>query len=136
MSANPNYPSTPKNPVAQIQNSDATAFVTLYTAPATGAKIEGLSITSDDTADVVLQLAVTISAVDYVIGEITIPDGSGTNGTDKAVNGLNVTNLPWLPTDGVNRYLHLASGSALRVRANTTVTAGKKVQLVAQAGDY
>lgn len=136
MSANPNYPSTPKTPAARLQNADATAFVTIYTAPATGAKIEALSIASDDTVDVTLQFAITISSVDYVIGEVVVPDGSGTNGVDKVVNGLNSTDMPWLPTDGANRYLHLASGAALKVRAKAAVASGKSVYVVGQAGDY
>jgi hypothetical protein len=85
---------------------------------------------------VVVQAIITVSAVDYVVGEINIPAGSGTNGTSEAVDVLNVTDLPWLTGDGVNQCLLLASGVPLKFKAKTTVTAGKIIQLFGQGGDF
>jgi len=137
MSANPKLVSTVRNPAIRIQNADGTAFKTLGIAPvADGTRLKALHITSDDTADQVLQLCVTISGVDYVIGEIPVPDGAGTNGTDPAVNGLDATRIPSLQTDGVNRWLELATGSDLKIKSKVAVTAAKTIYIFAEVGDF
>jgi len=137
MSANPTLISTIRNPAIRIQNADGTAFKSLGIAPvAAGTRLKSLHITSDDTADQVLQFAVTIGGVDYVLGEVSVPDGSGTNGTDNAVNGLNATKMPSLQTDGIQRFLDLATGSDLKVRSKTAVTTAKAIYVLAEVGDF
>jgi hypothetical protein len=133
----PIFPGTMQNYRARIQNSDGTTAVTLVTGPTNGTKVESIAATSDDTAAVVVQLIATVSAVDHVLGEVTIPIAAGTNGTTKAVNLLNTTDLPWLRSDEAGRpYLYVASGTTLKVRPKTTVTAAKYINLFAQAGDF
>lgn len=133
----PIFPGTVQNYRARIQNSDGTTPVTLVTGPTNGCKVESIAVTSDDTSAVVLQLIATISAVDHILGEVNIPIGSGTNGTAKAINMLNTTDLPWLRSDEAGRpYLYVASGTTLKVKAKTTVTAAKFIHLFAQAGDF
>lgn len=133
----PIFPGTVKNYAARIQNSDGTTAVTLISGPTNGCKVESISACSDDTAAVVVQLIATISAVDYILGEVTIPIAAGTNGSTKAVNVLNVTDLPWLRSDEAGRpYLYIANGTTLKIRPKTTVTAAKFLQFLAQAGDF
>lgn len=132
----PVFPGTVQTPAARIQNSDGTNAVTLMTAGASGAKVESIAATSTETVAVVVQLIATISSVDYTLGEVSIPAGSGTNGSAKAVDLLNVTDMPWVRSDGVNRYLLLGSGVALKVKAKTTLTAGKVLHFLGQAGDF
>lgn len=136
MSANPSFIATPQTPVAQFENADGTTFKTLHTAGADGTRIDTLIGTSTDTAAAyVVQLALQKSAVDYVIGEVTIPIGSGTNGTAKSVAMLNPTDIPGLVyTEGGS--LFLATGVALRARVKTAVSGSFKVQIVGCAGDY
>lgn len=136
MATAPIFPGAVKTPAAQIQNADGTNAVTLMTAGASGAKIESIAATSTDTSPVTVQVIATISAVDYTLGEVAIPAGSGTNGTAKAVDLLNVSDLPWARSDGVNRYLLLGSGVVLKLKAKTAVTAGKVLQFMAQGGDF
>lgn len=133
----PIFPGTVKNYAARIQNSDASNPVTLIAGPTNGCKVESISACSDDTSAVVVQLIATISAVDYVLGEVTIPIAAGTNGSTKAVNLLNTTDLPWLRSDEAGRpYLYVANGTTLKIKAKTTVTAAKFLQFLAQAGDF
>jgi len=133
----PIFPGTLKNYQVQILPADASNPVTLVSAPTNGCKVESIAATSSDTSAVVVQLIATISAVDYVLGEVTIPIAAGTNGSTKAVNMLNTTDLPWLRSDEAGRpYLYVASGTTLKVKAKTTVTAAKAVQFFAQAGDF
>lgn len=137
MSANPKLISTVRNPAIRIQSADGTAFKSLGIAPvADGSRVKSIHITSDDTSDVVLQFAVTISGVDYVLGEITVPDGAGTNGVDVAVKGLNPTQMPALQTDGVVYWVDLATGSDLKVKAKTAVTAAKTINVFTEVGDF
>jgi hypothetical protein len=137
MSAQPTLISTIRNPAIRLQNADGTTFKSLnVAAPAAGTRVKALHIASDDTAAQVLQLAVTISGVDYVLGEISVPAGSGTDGTNNAVNGFNATKMPALQTDGISRWLDLATGSDLKFRSKTAVTAAKTIYIFAEVGDF
>ncbi len=137
MSANPKLISTVRNPAIRLQNADGTAFKSLGIAPvADGSRVKAIHITSDDTSDVVLQFAVTISGVDYILGEVSVPDGSGTNGADPAVSGLNPTQMPGLQTDGIVYWLDLATGSDLKVKPKTAVTAAKTINIFTEVGDF
>ena len=136
MAASAIYPGALKSPVTRLQNSDSTNFVQILAAAVLGTKVETICGTTDDTTAVILQLCVTNGGIDYVIGEVTLPIGSGTNGVAKAVNLLNTTDFPWLRNDGINNYLWLENGYALKVKAKTAITAGKFVYLYTQSGEY
>lgn len=136
MAANPSFVSTPQNPAVQIQNADATAFKTLYTAGSSGGRVDALIATNTDTANAyVVQLALQKSGVDYVLGEINVPIGAGTNGTAKSVALMNSTDIPGLAYTEAGA-LFLASGVALRARTKTTVAGSNTVQIVGVAADY
>jgi len=136
MAASPIFIGSIKNGQTTVVNADSTNNKTLVTAGSSGSKVETISVTSDDTSARVFQIIETISSVDYILGEVNVPAGAGTDGTTKAVDVLNLTDLPWLRTDGSNRYLFLASGSVLKVKAKVAVTTAKTVYFVAQYGDY
>jgi hypothetical protein len=136
MASNPNYPNTLSCVATRLQNSDGTSFVQLVAGDTDGTKIESIAVTSDDSSDRVLQLCVSVGAVDYPIGEITIPDGAGTNGIDKAVNLLNTTDLPWLRSDGVNQYLYLVNGMTLKAKSKTAITAARFINVFVQCANY
>lgn len=136
MSSTPSFIETAQTPAAQFENADGTTFKTLYTAGANGGRVDSLIGTSTDTASAyVVQLALQKSSVDYVIGEVSIPLGSGTNGTAKSVAMLNPTDIPGL-TYTESGCLFLASGVALRARVKTAVSGSFKVQIIGVAGDY
>ena len=127
------YPQTPQNKTAIIVNADGTGKKEVFTAGANGAKISCIAVTSDDTADRTLVVYVYDGATDGLIGEVLIPDGSGTNGTDKAVSLLNATSLPFLPAD---LTLPLKAGAILKVAAKVAVTSAKTIYVTAFYGDY
>ena len=137
MATQPQFPGSVKTATVEIANSDGTGWKALFAAGSSGSRIESVSVTNTDPANAyIVQLAVQSGGVDYVIGEVTVPAGAGTDGSTKAVNLLNQTDLPWLRDDGVRPYLYLGSGDTLRVRVKTTVTSGNQVQFFAQAGDF
>jgi hypothetical protein len=111
-----------------IVNADSTNKVTIQTAGADGARIDSLMISSDDTSAVNLAFYITISAVDYYIGNVLVPIGSGYT-TVARVEGL-TTLAPILG------YLALAPNAILKANAVVAVTAAKVVTIVAMGGDY
>lgn len=136
MSSTPQFIATVKNPSTSFANADASNFKTVHTPGVLGSRIDTLIGSNTDTANAyVIQLAVQISGVDYVIGEVTIPAGSGTNGSAKSVSLLNPTDIPALAYTE-NGALYLASGSVLRAKSKTTVAGSNVVQLLGVGGDY
>ncbi len=136
MAANPIFFTTVRNPAVQLSNANGTAFVSVMVGGTSGSKLESLIATNGDAAvDTVLQLAITISSVDYIIGEVSVPQGAGTNGSTPSVDLLNETSIPGLRSDGVNRYLYLASGSTLKVKAKVAIAGVYKMHVIGQAGD-
>jgi hypothetical protein len=129
MTHQPVFPQTPNTAALDIENGDGTTVQTLLTAGSNGAKVASVSAISDDTADKTLTLYVN----DALLGEVLVLDGSGTNGTDKAVSVLNATDLPWLPDD---LAITLKAGDILKIGVKVAVTAAKKIQLCAFYGDY
>lgn len=135
MSSTPAFIASPKNPAVAFANADGTTFKTLMTAGASGSRLDSLIASSTDTVSNVLQLAVTKSGVDYVIGEVTIPANAGTNGTVKSVAVLNSTDIPALAYTEAGA-LYLETGSVLKGRMKTAVAGAFAVQLMGQGGDY
>jgi hypothetical protein len=135
MSSTPAFVATPKNPVTAFVNADGTTFKSLLTGAANGSRIDTLiASNTDTTAAYVLQLAIQKSGVDYVLGEVTVPIGSGTNGSTKSVALLNPTDIPGLVYTE-NGSIFLESGAILRARVKTAVGGSFTVQIVGVAGD-
>lgn len=135
MSSTPAFVAIPKNPVAAFVNADGTTFKSLLTGAAAGSRIDTLiASNTDTTAAYVVQLAIQKSGVDYVLGEVTVPIGSGTNGAAKSVALLNPTDIPGL-TYTENGSVFLESSAILRARVKTAVGGSYTVQIVGVAGD-
>lgn len=135
MSANPQFINSIKNAAAQIANGGGTAFATLISGSSSGTRIDACSVTNGDASNAyVLQVALRVGSTDYVLGEVAVPAGSGTNGTAPAVNVLDVNALPALTASA--GVLFLASGSAFRIRSKTAVSGVNTLNIVAVGGDY
>jgi hypothetical protein len=142
--ATPIFPQTIKNYAVQILPADASALKTLVTGATNGTKVEMINIASTDTSARDVQLWMTISAVDYLIGTIPIPANSGNTNALLAQGLLSslISTSPFLPffqfplDSNGNRYIYVASGSVLKVSSLTTVTAAKAISILTQAGDF
>lgn len=135
MSSNASFISAVKNPCVQIANADATNFKTIMTGAANGSRLDVLSATNGDAANpYVLQLSIQKGGTDYPVGEVTLPAGAGTNGTAKAVNLLNATDLPQLAN--TLNCLFLEPSASLRAKAKTTVSGVNTIAIVGVGGDY
>jgi len=133
MSNRPIFPGSIKNAALDIENADGTTTQDLLTAGASGSRINNISVTSDDTAAVVLLFYYNDGATDYLIGSVNIPTLSGTDGSAPAVSVLNATDMPFL---GDDLSYYLMASDKIRVAAKTAVTTAKKITLVATYGDY
>lgn len=137
MSATPTLISTVRDCAILIQNADGTANKSLsIAAPAAGSRIKSLIITSDDTAAQVVQLIKTIGAVDYLLGEIAVPAGSGSDSASVAIDALNSALLAGLQSDGISKWIEVANGTTINLRVKTAVTAAKKIYVIAEVGDF
>jgi hypothetical protein len=137
MSAQPTLISTVRETAIKIQNADGTANKSLgVAAVAAGTRVKSLIITSDDTVARTLQLIKTLGGVDYILGEIVVPIGAGTDGATAAVDGLGSSLLKGLQTDGLTKWLDVANGTTINLRSKVAVTAGKTIYATAELGDF
>ena len=137
VTASPIYPQTFTTGVVTILPADTSNKKTVYTAGASGSKIDNLMVTNTDTGAYTVNIWITISATAYLIGTVSIPLSSGNTTAAPTVNLLNAANFTILNTDAMgNHYLYLASGATLQVSSTTTVAAAKALTFVAQGGDY
>lgn len=138
MAAAPIYPGSIKTPLAAVTTANTTAAWADVWAPSTsnGGKLEALMAAQDSTSIMTLQWAISTGGTAYIIGETPIPASAGTDGTTKSYDVLNVTDIPGIRTDGVNRYFMLAAGYKLQVRPRAAIAAGKTLYIAGQAGDF
>jgi hypothetical protein len=133
----PIFPQTIKNYCAQILPADASAVKTIVTGAANGSKIEALTIASTDTSARDVQLVLTISSVTYILATIAIPLSSGNTNSAAAVDVLRSALWPGLAYDANgNKCLFIANGAVLGIKALTTVTTAKEIDIVAVGGDF
>ena len=126
----PVFISVTKSPCLLIENGDGTAEQVLFTAGTDGALVQSISVSSDDTNAVDVQLFVNDGSTSHLMGTVNIPTLAGTNGIEANVNLL--TNINGLQEDG---SLILEASFSLRAAVLVTVTSAKKVTLVVQGGD-
>ena len=136
MAANtsPIFVATANNGVLDIENADGTTLQDLITGGTDGTKIFSINITSDDTADMDVQLHYLPSGGSAsLLGTVTIATLSGTDGSAAAVNLLASDQIACTDADG---ELFIESGDKLQLSVLVSVTAAKKVAAVCLAGDY
>lgn len=134
MATTPIFPGSIRNAAIEIDDADTTTLQDLLVAGSGGTRINSISATTDDdTAVVDLILYYHDGTDDFKIGQVSIPIGSGTDGTNPAISVLNQTDLPFL---GDDLSYYISDGSKLRVSLVSTITATKVLHLVAICGDY
>jgi len=131
MAANfkPLFELIPINAGITIVNADASTVKTILTAGVNGCRIDGVLISSDDTAAVNLAFSIDISGTNYYIGNVLVPIGSGYT-TVVRVDAI-VTLAPANQT-----FIQMPSGAKLEVNAVATVTSGKTVTIIAIGGNF
>lgn len=135
VTATPVFPQTPKSSKVQILNADASNLKTAYTGGSNGSKITGLIAASTDTSARDVQIGITNGGTFFILYTVSVPIGAGTVAGTPPVDLLNVTGLP-IDNDG-QKYLYLQSASdTLQVKALTTVTTAKEIDINAIGSDF
>ena len=138
MAANPIYP-TITGPVLvakRLSESDTNAIVDVYdnSLGTVAVKIESLVITTDNTSDRIVKVYLHDGAVSQLIGSVTVPDLSGTNGvTDARVNVLNTLGVAG--SDGV-LCIWVPAGKKLQVSLDSTLVSGKYLYVTGRGITY
>lgn len=118
-------------------NADGTTAKTVFTAGANDSDLKMLTITSNDTATVNMQVYYRTGGTDYLIGTVRAVTLTGTDGSANSVDLLNSTALPFLPVDDAGkRYVPVKTGDTIKVAPLAAVTAAKTVTIVALGYDY
>jgi hypothetical protein len=107
---------------------DTTTKKTLVTAGTNGTRIDSIMVSTDDTSAVNLAFYITISAVDYYIGNVNVPAGSGYT-TISRVDAVATLG----PTTG---YVALPAGALLKCNCVATMTTAKTTTVVPSGGDF
>lgn len=135
----PTFAKQPRLGAAQILPADASNLKALVTAGSNGSKVVAIHAASTDTSGRDLQLLVTRSAVNYILGTTTVGALAGNAGGTPAVDLLSTTNFPTnlfaVDHDG-QHYLNLESGDVLNVKSLTTVTTAKEIDILAEFEDF
>lgn len=133
----PFFPSLLKTSSVTIKPADTTTLKTILTAGSNGGKVVALSTASDDSATEVLQLWLTMSAVDYLLGTKQIAISAGFITGTPAFNWFDGIQIPGLPIDrDGQRYILLPPSGILKVGSTVTVTAAKTLYTTAMAYDF
>lgn len=135
MAANttPIFPLSIQTSAVSFANADGTSEKTIVTAGSEGTRIDVLLVTSDDTTARVFRLLVNNGTTSFIVGEVSVPVGAGTDGATLSVKVLAASVLPWLDSSG---SLFLKAGWTLKAAAKVAVTSGKTIAFVAFSGDY
>lgn len=122
-----------KNGMDTIVNGDGTTAQTIVTAGTDGSSIMDVAVTSGSTGEEILQVYIG-DGTDYLIGEVTIPIGTGTDGgTTATMNILTETALAnFVQADG---SLALEGTNTLKIGAKTAIT-DNEITIAALYGDY
>jgi hypothetical protein len=136
-SSSPVLPQSPKISPVTLQNADGTSVKTAYTAGANDSKVVALSASNTDTAAYTVQVWLTRSATNYLLGAFPVAANAGNNGTVAAQNLLAPTLWPGLPVDNDGQvYLFLQSGDTLSAGVTGAVASGKTVTVTAIGADF
>lgn len=118
-------------------NADGTTAKTVFTAGANDSDLKVLTITSNDTATVNMQVLYRTGGTDYLIATVRAVTLVGTDGAANAVDLINSTALPYLPLDDAGkRYIPVKTGDSIKVAPLAAVTAAKTVTIVALGYDF
>jgi hypothetical protein len=92
--------------------------------------IDSIIVTSTDTAAKDLQLVATIGGTDYILGTFAIPLRSGDTNAAPAV--MLLKSAMWDLNNDIsnNKVLELPSGTVLKAKAGTTITAAKVINII------
>ncbi len=131
MGDSPVFIASPNVGVENVENGDGTNWVKIFEAGTNGSRVESINCASEDTSEVKLWLGLKRSTVYYSLGFVLIPAADG----DSPVQSVSMLkDLEF--AESLDNGLVLLTGDELYVAANSAVTSGKIVDVVAFGGDF
>ena len=118
----------------EIDNAQGTTTEVIFTPGADGGAVTNLVATTTDTSSVTLVISVNDGSSTNVVGEVTIPAGSGTDCTSLPVNVL--TNVGMTGNNQNDGSMLLGPSSTLVINAKSAVTAAKVLSITATGGSF
>ena len=132
----PIFPQTLTNWSVPLVNANGTSTIALVVGATNGSKVESIIATSNNASDLSLNLWVNLGLSDVLLASVLVPANSGGNTLVATVDVLGNSQVPGVAQDpNGNQYLYIASGTTLKVSANT-VGAGKVLGVFASGGNY
>lgn len=133
----PVYSQDMKNIAMTLVNADSTNYKDAYdnSAGSKAVRIEGLSITSDDTSTVNIAFAVLKGGTAYLLGTCRAVTLSGTDGAAARIAVLSVSNIGTLAPDGVYD-IWIEAGAKLQVKSLVAVTSNKTVTVTGRVRTF
>lgn len=120
-------------------STDGTTAKQTYAPADPASRINFLAISSTAASQKYMQLQLhnTITGDVAPLGTITIPAGSGTNGSVAIVSGLNRGNLPWLQIDSDgNPFIDLNYNMNLEMKLLSALSSGETITVTTSGGSY
>ena len=133
MANQPIFPQEIKSITKKITDTDGVTIVDAFTAGSGGARIDSITVVTDEATDRTLSLYINDGTNDFLLGKVEVKAGSGTDGTNAAIAVLTTDLLPGLKED---LSLYLQGGYKLRAGLSAALTAGKILVLTGWAGNY
>lgn len=129
----PIFPVDTANPAVLIAVATGTTVQQIFTASTDGGVVTELSATNADTSNAaIIQISLNDGVSSFLVGEISVPANSGTDGgTTTSHNLFDAALLPILDADGA---FILEASHTLEVNAKVAVLAD--VTIVGVGGNY
>jgi len=132
MAGTATYPSTINLGSASIADADGVTLKTLFTAPAAGSRVNGISLTSSDSVSRDVELYINLGGSDIPLGCVTVPANAG---TVAGVSPVSMLAILQGVLDGAG-YMLLKGGAILKVAALAAGTHSKQVNAIAFGADF
>lgn len=133
MAAAPIFPVTIVNASTTLNNASGTTAVTIFTAGASGSRIDAVTATSTDTANRDAQ----VLAGGNLVGTIAVPLAAGTASTTPSKSVMADANLTLPVTDPYgNKVIYLAAGQTLQILMPVAITAAKQIVFTVMGGSF
>jgi hypothetical protein len=122
----------------QLTNAIGTTITQLMAAGTNGSVIESMNVSlTDTTANALFVYLQDASAVNHLLGAVTVPISAGNLGTVPAIDVLRSGQLPGIIVDANGDYcLYVPIGFKVMVGANAAPAAGKIMDIVSLGADY
>jgi len=125
---------TPNTTAAKIVPADTTAFKNIWTAGANGARLNGIHVTSTDTTNRDVQLAISISGVDYILGTVQVLANTGNTNAIAAQNLLAAATIrsSMNVDQNGNLFMDFPPNAILKAKVLSAVSASREISLIGE----